>query len=177
MQESSLSNVTETTPRRSGSTSIDYGYNVDASPTKKTDHSNHSLASILASGRRASFHQLQQQFALDYSLAQPDVDTSRRKRRSVNFAEEHIPELQEPATKRRRFQRRNSKTAAMLFRTITEHREEIEQEAEKPEEQDHSLSSYLEDDVDTWANNDGLEIAEDIVRHLARRQNSSNTGY
>lgn len=68
----------------------------------------------------------------------------------------------EPPTKRRRFQRRNSKTAAMLFSSLSS----------------INPSDYLDDDKseepveDSW--DGGLEIAEDLVRQLKLRRMSQS---
>jgi hypothetical protein len=156
----------------------------------------HSLTMMAA--RRASFQQMQRRFAFDLQQRQLpggltssspcDADgsssqdiMSNRKRRTVSFLpeamtsstanEQHSQE--EPAPKKRRFQRRNSKTAAMLFRSMTDDaRAEIEQEAAKPEEQNHNSEDNY------WDEDTGLEIAEDLVHHIKlRRQSTGGSGY
>eukprot|EP00527_Entomoneis_sp_CCMP2396_P003302 CAMPEP_0198144358 /NCGR_PEP_ID=MMETSP1443-20131203/14932_1 /TAXON_ID=186043 /ORGANISM="Entomoneis sp., Strain CCMP2396" /LENGTH=173 /DNA_ID=CAMNT_0043807735 /DNA_START=95 /DNA_END=616 /DNA_ORIENTATION=+ len=87
------------------------------------------------------------------------------------YGEEPAPS-QEPQSKRRRMQRRNSKTPAMLMAmsasiVASEFLEKGEQEVCKTKE------AQLPGWDDSW--DGGIDIAEDIVNHLqTRRQNISS---
>jgi hypothetical protein len=87
---------------------------------------------------------------------------------------------QEPPSKRRRFQRRNSKTPAMLM-SISASLVQLEflDEEKKEEEERRKLlnltkkeESSEDDDDDDW--DGGLEIAEELVKHLQQRRRSSS---
>jgi hypothetical protein len=87
---------------------------------------------------------------------------------------------QEPPSKRRRFQRRNSKTPAMLM-SISASLVQLEylDEEKKEEEEKLKLLNITkkeeisdEDDDDDW--DGGLEIAEELVKHLQQRRRSSS---
>jgi hypothetical protein len=111
-----------------------------------------SLASMLTS-RRSGLHSLHMQFA-----AQMD------QRRKVSFEAEKVTEEPfEPPMKRRRFQRRNSKTAAMLFSSMSSiASSDLESEKEKSSDKIDTPS------CDPW--DSSLEIAEELVRQLKLRR-------
>jgi hypothetical protein len=88
---------------------------------------------------------------------------------------------QEPPSKRRRFQRRNSKTPAMLMSMSASlvQLEFLDEEKKEEEERLKLLNittkkdeSSEEDDDDDW--DGGLEIAEELVKHLQQRRRSSS---
>jgi hypothetical protein len=87
---------------------------------------------------------------------------------------------QEPPSKRRRFQRRNSKTPAMLM-SMSASLVQLEflDEEKKEEEEKQKLLNLTKkeetsevDDDDDW--DGGLEIAEELVKHLQERRRSNN---
>ena len=79
----------------------------------------------------------------------------------------------EPPMKRRRFQRRNSKTPAMLFKSMNflpkdlfeDKPSKVEDSAPKPQQQQRKTAT---EDDDDWEG--GLEIAEQLVAHLKQRR-------
>jgi hypothetical protein len=86
---------------------------------------------------------------------------------------------QEPPSKRRRFQRRNSKTPAMLMSMAASLVQlEFLDEEKKEEEEKQKLLNITkeviseEDDDDEW--DGGLEIAEELVKHLQERRRSNS---
>jgi hypothetical protein len=79
--------------------------------------------------------------------------------------------LMEPPAKRRRFQRRNSKTAAMLFSSISSIvASDVEEKPEKEGTLINEASS--ENNEDPWKG--GVEIAEELVRQLKLRRKSAS---
>jgi len=90
------------------------------------------------------------------------------------YAEDHSQE-DRPA-KRRRMQRRNSKTPAMLMAMSANSALDLDflekrDELEKTDSRQSSSSSILNDDDDNW--DGGLEIAEELVKHLQQRRHSN----
>jgi hypothetical protein len=87
---------------------------------------------------------------------------------------------QEPPPKRRRMQRRNSKTPAMLMSMAASLVQlEFLDEEKKEEEEKQKLAKKEspeddDDDDDDW--DGGLEIAEELVKHLQQRRRSNSTG-
>jgi hypothetical protein len=87
---------------------------------------------------------------------------------------------QEPPSKRRRFQRRNSKTPAMLMSMSASlvQLEFLDEEKKEEEEKQKLLNLPKneviseEDDDDDW--DGGLEIAEELVKHLQERRRSNS---
>jgi hypothetical protein len=88
---------------------------------------------------------------------------------------------QEPPSKRRRFQRRNSKTPAMLMSMSASlvQLEFLDEEKKEEEERLKLLNITTkkevipeDDDDDDW--DGGLEIAEELVKHLQERRRSSS---
>jgi hypothetical protein len=73
--------------------------------------------------------------------------------------------VEEPPVKRRRFQRRNSKTPAMLMAMSTASLD-LDFLEKKDEEKKEEISKN--EDEDSWES--GLEIAEELVKHLQRRR-------
>jgi hypothetical protein len=77
-------------------------------------------------------------------------------------------EMGEPAAKRRRFQRRNSKTPAMLFKSMSFLPQDLFND-EKPTIVEAPVNTQASQaDEDDW--DGGLEIAEQIVKHLQKRR-------
>jgi hypothetical protein len=84
--------------------------------------------------------------------------------------------VQEPPSKKRRFQRRNSKTPAMLMSMSASlvQLEFLDEEKKEEEERQKKLTKVdtsEDDDDDNW--DGGLEIAEELVKHLQQRRRSS----
>jgi hypothetical protein len=129
-------------------------------PPAKSLDDGRSLASMM-SARRSGLHSLHKKFAEEME-----------ERRRVSFSVEEKLSLAraEPPVKRRRFQRRNSKTAAMLFSSMASI---VASDFDEPEkEQEPKDRSTTEDSWDS-----GLEIAEELVRQLKlRRQSIGNAG-
>lgn len=79
----------------------------------------------------------------------------------------------EPTRKKRRFQRRNSKTPAMLFKSMNILSQDLFEDT-KPSEpwrtipETHGRPESKQDDDADW--DSGLEIAEEIVKHLQKRR-------
>lgn len=121
----------------------------------------HSLSAVL-SPRRSSLKDFHARFANDL-----------KQRRSISFPstlKEEPVEVDEPPAKRRRFERRNSKTAAMLFSSMSS----IVASDLGDEDTKEERSSLAEETDDPWAG--GLEIAEELVRQLKlRRINQAST--
>jgi hypothetical protein len=77
-------------------------------------------------------------------------------------------EMGEPAAKRRRFQRRNSKTPAMLFKSMSFLPQDLFND-DKPTTAEAPVNKQAtQEDDDDW--DGGLEIAEQIVKHLQKRR-------
>ena len=113
-----------------------------------------SLASVM-SPRRSSFKALHEKFTNDLS-----------RRRTISFPasfNDGSVELAEPPAKRRRFQRRNSKTAAMLFSSMSSI---IAADIDGEDEMENH--HQVETPEDPWEG--GLEIAEELVRQLKLRR-------
>lgn len=90
------------------------------------------------------------------------------------YSEDHSQE-DRPA-KRRRMQRRNSKTPAMLMAMSANSALDLDflekrDELERTDSRQSSSSSILNDDDDNW--DGGLEIAEELVKHLQQRRHSN----
>ena len=142
-------------------------------PLKPLDMSSRSLASLMTS-RRSSLQSMHKKFAFELSQQQ---------RRRVSFGEDPLPtpssepsssEPCEPPLKRRRFQRRNSKTAAMLLTSMSSI---IASEFEKDEEQESGTTGEPPKTISTTHEDNpwdgGLEIAEELVRHLKLRRQAN----
>jgi hypothetical protein len=106
-------------------------------------------------------------------------DASRQQQKTVNFMEygygfQEKDAESEPPSKRRRFQRRNSKTSAMLMAMsasllqIDLMNEEEDKCRERKTQKDSTTAVSSSDDEDTW--DGGLEIAEELVKHLQQRR-------
>jgi hypothetical protein len=94
------------------------------------------------------------------------------KRRSISFPlslrEQDAFQESQPPVKRRRFERRNSKTAAMLSNALTWITPaELEEPETKSAREDKDLDV---DSVDPW--DGGLEIAGELVRQLTLRHHN-----
>ena len=124
-----------------------------------------SLASAMMGSRRSAMKSLQIQFAAQVAQS-----------RKIKLERKDAPEEKvEPMAKRRRFQRRNSKTAAMLFSSMSSIVSAVPNTTHATEARDGSCKAAKEVTDDVW--DGGLEIAEDLVRHLKlRRQQLSNKG-
>ena len=137
-------------------------------PLKPLDLSSRSLASLMTS-RRSSLQSMHKKFAFELSQQQ---------RRTVSFGEMplHTPsepssEPCEPPLKRRRFQRRNSKTAAMLLTSMSSIiASDFEKEEQEPQQESEPKTISTNED-NPW--DGGLEIAEDLVRHLKLRRQAN----
>ena len=91
------------------------------------------------------------------------------------------PQLESPPTKRRRFQRRNSKTPAMLMAMnspllfhldFLEDKKEREKTAAAGSEVSETSNSESQSrKPDSW--DGGLEIAEELVKHLQKHRKSN----
>jgi hypothetical protein len=113
----------------------------------------HSLASMMSS-RRSGLHSLHTKFAEDME-----------KTRCVSFERSvEKQDLAEPPFKRRRFQRRNSKTASMLFSSMSSIVASGLGDAKEP------TAEVSRSADDAW--DGGLEIAEELVRQLKLRRQS-----
>jgi hypothetical protein len=103
--------------------------------------------------------------------------------KAVNFETDYgygNDTVQEPPSKKRRFQRRNSKTPAMLMSIsaslvqlefLDEEKKEEEERLKKLTTNVQTFSVDDDDDDDNW--DGGLEIAEELVKHLQQRRRSS----
>ena len=103
----------------------------------------------------------------------------RRRRAAINFSSGDVKgceyEAQEPPNKRRRFQRRNSKTPAMLFKSMNFLPQDLFEEKSSSEdksksEEEKRIPRAPQDDDNDW--DGGLEIAEQLVKHLQKRRMS-----
>jgi hypothetical protein len=122
------------------------------------------LASMMSS-RRSGLHSLHTKFAEDIMMEQT--------RRAVSFegSVEKQDLAEPPFNKRRRFQRRNSKTAAMLFSSMSSVvASSVLGDAKEPAAEIISRSAPGADDDACW--DGGLEIAEELVRQLKLRRQS-----
>jgi len=128
---------------------------------------------------RAALKTAHDAFVRDYEKRKEMLRVHKQQSRKVAFAEpedaavdygygDHAeePSCQEaPAAKRRRFQRRNSKTPAMLMAMASAQLDlgflkEKDDEDNKPKEK--------KDEEDSW--DGGLEIAEELVKQLQQRR-------
>lgn len=93
------------------------------------------------------------------SRAQTNMADGRMQLKRVSFEIKYKSTSPEPTMKRRRFQRRNSKTAAMLFSSIATIGLGLEDTEREKETSKDSCDA-------------ALKIAEDLVRHLRLRRHS-----
>ena len=127
-----------------------------------------SLASMLTPRRRNGLQSLHMQFAAQMEQQRRKVEFEMPKKETGTVGEQPVSE---PPMKRRRFQRRNSKTAAMLLSsmqmstlvpdTLPDFSKNLADKAPNASD-DTSPSSDILDG--------GLEIAEDLVRQLKLRR-------
>lgn len=141
-----------------------YGYGNLKSPCLHPSSSPMSLSKIISN--RKSLKAMHKAYALDLE--------KRQEPKSVTFALDQqdyeygdaSPDSERP-TKRRRYQRRNSKTPAMLMQMKSAlmmglDLSKLDEETHEAEGSSRTLS------VDDWE--DGLEIAEELVEQLRNRQ-------
>jgi len=127
--------------------------------------SEHSLASVY-SPRRTFLKEFSVKFVQDAklhraaSIAAATAAVSSDLPLTSNYDDQATAE---PPAKRRRFQRRNSKTAAMLFSTMSSINP-----ADFLDDERSSSGKEEESIEDSW--DAGLEIAEDLVRQLKLRR-------
>jgi hypothetical protein len=145
------------------------------------DPSSQYLESFLAS-RRANLFKLRQQFAADLALTQPkNVDFAPvMSDASLNTEPPSLrDEAQEPLPKRRRFQRRNSKTPAMLLNSLSDilgkYDDDDDDNCEtepcsKPPKLDSSSSNSDPNTIRDQVLGGSLKIAEELVRQLQLRK-------
>ena len=96
-------------------------------------------------------------------------DPDGEKRRRISFEEEPGKETCEPQNKRRRFQRRNSKTSAMLLSSMSSIvSPEVRSSIASLDNSDEALSNIPECPFA----DDSLDIAEELVRQLRLRRQS-----
>ncbi|EEC48968.1 predicted protein [Phaeodactylum tricornutum CCAP 1055/1] len=112
-------------------------------------------------------------FVLDYEKRK----SLRRQKREVCFESDYgyDEDLVEPEPKRRRFQRRNSKTPQMLMAMSPSLLSLDFLDKDKNEGQMKTISEIplsFSDDEDDDAWDGGLEIAEELVKHLQKRRDS-----
>lgn len=139
-----------------------YGYGDMKSPCFRSVTSPMSLTKMIATGKSLkSVHK-----ALVRDLE------NRREPKSVSFEIDQqdygygdaSPDT-EPSTKRRRYQRRNSKTPAMLMQM---QESLMGFDLSKLDEETHGAEESNESPVDDW--NGGIEIAEELVQQLRNRR-------
>ena len=144
---------------------IDYGYGDAAPCITTTSNTTTSNTSTTSTGNK-------EEDPTDYGYGDASPDESQQ-HQSMNNTEE------EPAMKRRRYQRRNSKTPAMLMAMnapLLLHLEFLEDHKEHLNSSCPSLSSPFSTGSgvslpkDSW--DGGLEIAEELVKHLQKRRQS-----
>jgi hypothetical protein len=98
----------------------------------------------------------------------------RRRRAAISFSSDTKDgEEAEPPTKRRRYQRRNSKTSAMLFSSMNFLSQDLFDDDnatanKSAEDGKGSVPRAPQDDDADW--DGGLEIAEQLVKHLQKRR-------
>jgi len=112
-------------------------------------------------------------FVLDYEKRK----SQRRQKKEVSFESDYgyDEDLVEPEPKRRRFQRRNSKTPQMLMAMSPSLLSLDFLDKDKNEGQLRTTSRTplpFSDDEDDDAWDGGLEIAEELVKHLQKRRDS-----
>lgn len=125
-------------------------------PKAKSLNGDHSL-DYMMSARRSGLQSLHKKFAEEME-----------QRRRVSFEAKEENPVDEPPFKRRRFQRRNSKTASMLFSSMSTFISTDFGESDK--EQEPKVTDKTSDDA--W--DGGVQIAEELVRHLGLRRQSLN---
>lgn len=118
------------------------------SVTKALDR-NHSLASSMLQSIRKKF-----------------AEDMKQRRLVVSFQSEEKTEVDEPPMKRRRFQRRNSKTAAMLMASIVAANFEAE-----VDEEPYNNNAPSEE---VWDGN--LKVALELVKELEKRREQGLQG-
>jgi hypothetical protein len=144
-------------------------------PVKPLDLSNQSLAAMMAS-RRSSLQNIQRKFAFEmqqrrvsFGEVAPSLKLS-----MASVLPTATPEGgEEPPMKRRRFERRNSKTAAMLISSMSSiiTKDFCEEDGDKPADRTSTAPSSSLADGNSW--DGGLEIAEELVRHLKLRRRNN----
>lgn len=126
---------------------------------------------------------------LGYGDAGPSIENvhsifaaglQRRRREALNFSSDtkKCDFDVEPPTKRRRFQRRNSKTPAMLFKSMSFLPQDLFTDKETSSNTisaEQGIPRAPQDDDGDW--DDGLEIAEELVKHLQKRRLSDVTAH
>jgi hypothetical protein len=138
-----------------------YGYGDMKSPCIQLSSSSMSLSKMIANGKS-----LKAALALGRDL---EKETNLK---SVSFELDqqdygygHAAPDTEPPTKRRRFQRRNSKTPAMLMQMQASL---LNFDLSKLDEETHGAEESSELSTDDW--NGGIEIAEELVQQLRNRR-------
>jgi hypothetical protein len=165
------------TPEQAVSCDVPADQTVRVSPVKtfnatvlkaKSLDGEHSLTSMMSS-RRSGLHSLHKKFAeeMEQRRRVSFAAASEEKNNSFAAASEEKNSVSEPPLKRRRFQRRNSKTAAMMFNSMASIVSSDLGDSpidEKPKEAKAA--------EDSWEG--GVEIAEELVRQLKLRRQSLN---
>lgn len=152
-------------------------------PSSLLGRSPNSLSRLMAGGK--SLNSVRSAFVLDLE--------SRQQKKEVSFDSygydygygpdvevKHSDSQQEtPPSKRRRFQRRNSKTPAMLMAMhspLLLHLDFLEEKKDKEKAATGSeTTESLTPEAQSWKSDSwdgGLEIAEELVKHLQKRRSS-----
>lgn len=93
----------------------------------------------------------------------------RRRAALLGYGDDTVEGAERPV-KRRRFQRRNSKTPAMLFKTLNILPKDLFDDMPAPKAKETPAAPTAKDDDEDWEG--GLEIAEQLVAHLQKRRQS-----
>lgn len=88
----------------------------------------------------------------------------------LGYGIDTVTSSEEPPVKRRRFQRRNSKTPAMLFQSLNILPQDLFKDSSQPPAVATSTKPQTTDDDEDW--DGGLEIAKQLVAHLKKRRAS-----
>jgi hypothetical protein len=151
-----------------------------------------SLTSIMSS-RRATHQSMHKKFAYEImgcssrnnsvSFDMPKPTSAVPQSISSTIDSEHTQpavtpssSCEEPPMKRRRFQRRNSQTAAMLFSSLASFAESDFGALEtQRDENEASLEETIKTESESPCWDGGLEIAEELVRQLKLRRQCSQS--
>jgi hypothetical protein len=136
-----------------------YGYGDMKSPCIQLCSSPMSLSKMIASGKSLK-SALGRDLEKETSLKSVSFELDQQ-----DYGYGHAAPDTEPPTKRRRFQRRNSKTPAMLMQMQASL---MNFDLSKLDEETHGAEENTELSTDDW--NGGIEIAEELVQQLRNRR-------
>jgi hypothetical protein len=149
--------------------SMQLPYSTDKISFKLSDS---SLKSFVPSSRISHLYRMHEKFAeeLQLSLTRQVSFTSKDIEKEELSTSQHVEHCNDPPPKRRRFQRRNSKTPAMMLSTLSD--------LCASDLEGDSFHSHTSSEGSISHNSDsGLEIAEELVRQLQLRREAIESNF